>query len=418
MQQNYVNSFIIQKKISIFAKNILMKILFLVYHGFEDYSGISKKIHYQVKGLKENGHDVRLCYYDVSPDGHRCRYVDGQVIEDYGTGKWAAIRQRMSYDCIYDYCVREGIQLIYARCFMNANPFLISFFRKIHQAGIHAVTEIPTYPYDQEFIGYTRKERLGLKIDQLFRHSLYKYMDTVVTFSDAKVIFGQKTINISNGVDFDSIPLHQPSAISHQPSSLHLIGVAEVHYWHGYDRIIVGIGEYYRKYREESSEYRDIFFHIVGGVHPAYMDGVPKSPGFQKIIDKYDISDKIIFHGQLFGKELDEVFNHCQFAIGSLGRHRSGITVIKTLKNREYATRGIPFIYSEQDDDFDQQPYIIKAPADETPIDIQQIIDFLNNFSMQPEDIRKTVESLQWKYQMQKVVDAVFNPQSASSIVE
>lgn len=404
-----------------------MKILFLVYHGFEDYSGISKKIHYQVKGLKENGHDVRLCYYDVSPDGHRCRYVDGQVIKDYGTGKWAAMHQRMDYRCVYDYCVREGIQLIYARCFMNANPFLVRFFKKIRKVGIHAVTEIPTYPYDQEFIGYTRKERLGLKIDQLFRHSLYKYMDTVVTFSDAKVIFGQHTINISNGVDFDSIPLHNfqlsstseaTSSITSLNSQLHLIGVAEVHYWHGYDRIIVGIGEYYRKYREESSEYRDIFFHIVGGVHPAYMDGVPKSPGFQKIIDKYDISDKIIFHGQLFGKELDDVFNQCQFAIGSLGRHRSGITVIKTLKNREYATRGIPFIYSEQDDDFDQQPYIIKAPADETPIDIQQIIDFLNNFSMQPEDIRKTVESLQWKYQMQKVVDAVFNPQSASSIVE
>ena len=404
-----------------------MKILFLVYHGFEDYSGISKKIHYQVKGLKENGHDVHLCYYDVSSDGHRCRYVDGQVIKDYGTGKWAAMRQRMDYQCVYDYCVREGIQLIYARCFMNANPFLIKFFKGIRKAGIHAVTEIPTYPYDQEFIGYTRKERLGLKIDQLFRHSLYKYMDTVVTFSDAKVIFGQHTINISNGVDFDSIPLHNfqlfstskaTSSITSLNSQLHLIGVAEVHYWHGYDRVIAGIGEYYRKFREESLECRNIFFHIVGGVHPAYMDGVPKSPGFQKIIDKYDISDKIIFHGQLFGKELDEVFNHCQFAIGSLGRHRSGITVIKTLKNREYATRGIPFIYSEQDDDFDQQPYIIKAPADETPIDIRQIIDFLKDFSMQPEDIRKTVEPLQWKYQMQKVVDAVFNPQSASSIAE
>jgi len=252
-------------------------------------------------------------------------------------------------------------------------------------------------------------------------------MDAMVTFSDAKVIFGQRTINISNGVDFDSIPLHNfqlsstseaTSSITSLNSQLHLIGVAEVHYWHGYDRVIAGIGEYYRKFREESLECRNIFFHIVGGVHPAYMGGVPKSPGFQKIIDKYDISDKIIFHGQLFGKELDDVFNQCQFAIGSLGRHRSGITVIKTLKNREYATRGIPFIYSEQDDDFDQQPYIIKAPADETPIDIQQIIDFLNNFSMQPEEIRKTVEHLQWNIQMQKVVDAVFNPQSASSIVE
>lgn len=141
-----------------------MKILFLVYHGFEDYSGISKKIHYQVKGLKENGHDVRLCYYDVSSDGHRCRYVDGQVIKDYGTGKWAAMRQRMSYDCIYDYCIREGIQLVYARCFMNANPWLIRFFKKLHKIGIHAVTEIPTYPYDQEFRTFGWRARLRSEI--------------------------------------------------------------------------------------------------------------------------------------------------------------------------------------------------------------------------------------------------------------
>lgn len=381
-----------------------MKILFLVYHGFEDYSGISKKIHYQVKGLKENGHDVRLCYYDVSSDGHRCRYVDGQVIKDYGTGKWAAMRQRMDYRCVYDYCVREGIQLIYARCFVNANPFLIKFFKGIRKAGIHAVTEVPTYPYDQEFNTFEWKMRLELKMDQLFRNRLYKQMDAMVTFSDAKVIFGQRTINISNGVDFDSIPLHQPSVISHQPYPLHLIGVAEVHPWHAFDRVIAGMGEYYRKCGVERLECREVYFHIVGGVHPYHMDH-----DFRPLIEKYGLQEKIIFHGTLFGKELDEVFNQCQFAIGSLGRHRSGITVIKTLKNREYATRGIPFIYSEQDEDFDQQPYIIKAPADETPIDIQQIIDFLKDFQMQPEEIRKTVEPLQWKIQMQKVVDEVFD---------
>ena len=75
-----------------------MRILFLVYHGFSDHSGISKKIHYQVKGLWENGHDVRLCYYDFSPEGRRCRFVDGTVIRDYGTGRLAALRQRLDYD--------------------------------------------------------------------------------------------------------------------------------------------------------------------------------------------------------------------------------------------------------------------------------------------------------------------------------
>ena len=223
---------------------IAMKILFLVYHGFSEHSGISKKIHYQVKGLRENGHDVRLCYYDFSPEGHRCRYVDGEVIKDYGTGNLAAIRQRLDFGCIYDYCVREGIEFVYARCFQNASPFLIRFFKKLKKAGVHAVTEIPTYPYDQEFTSRSDwNMRLGLWIDKRFRNSLYKQMDAVVTFSDAEEIFGQRTIRISNGVDFDSIPLHSPLTSHHSP--LHLIGVAEVHTWHGFDRLIAGLGEYY-----------------------------------------------------------------------------------------------------------------------------------------------------------------------------
>ena len=66
-----------------------MKILFLVYHGFSDESGISKKIHYQVKGLRQNGHEVHLCYYDFDSRGHRCRYVNDKVIADYGLGAMA-----------------------------------------------------------------------------------------------------------------------------------------------------------------------------------------------------------------------------------------------------------------------------------------------------------------------------------------
>lgn len=373
-----------------------MKILFLVYHGFSAYSGISKKIHYQVKGLKESGNDTRLCYYDYNECGHRCRYVDGRVLKDYGSGKIAGLRQRMDYDCIYDYCVNEQIEMVYARCFQNANPWLIGFFKKLKQRGIHAVTEIPTYPYDQEFNHFEWKMRAELKIDQLFRKRLYRYMDALITFSDAECIFGQRTIRISNGVDIDSIPLHKP-ILPYTNSSqhpLHMIGVAEVHPWHAFDRVMKGMGKY--------KGGREVFFHVVGGVHPYRM-----KTDFAPIIEKYDLKNKIIFHGPLFGEKLTSVFNQCQFAIGSLGRHRSGITIIKTLKNREYATRGIPFIYSEQDSDFDHMPYVLKASADETPINIQQIIDFMDHFDLKPIEIRKTVEHLSWRIQMQKVVDQI-----------
>ena len=112
-----------------------------------------------------------------------------------------------------------------------------------------------------------------------------------------------------------------------------------------------------------------------------------------------------MFHGQLFGDELNDVFNQSCFAIGSLARHRSGITNIKTLKNREYATRGIPFIYSEIDSDFEDNPYIIKALPDESPIDVQQMVDFIESHTFDPAEIRKTVESLSWKIQMRRVVE-------------
>ncbi len=383
-----------------------MRILFLVYHGFSEHSGISKKIHYQVKGLRENGHDVRLCYYDFDERGHSCRYVDGKVIKDYGKGKWAGLRQRMDYGCIYDYCVHNKIELVYARCFMNANPWLIHFFRKLKARGIHTVTEIPTYPYDGEFAGATGQQRIKLLVDQLFRKRLYRHMNAMITFSDAKEIFGQRTINISNGVDFDSIPLHS-SPTSHL-SPLHLIGVAEVHYWHGYDRLIAGLGEYYRQGGQ-----REVFFHIVGGIWSGDLHGSAFAPGIQTLIDQYGLRNYVILHGQMFGPALDNLFNQCQFAIGSLGRHRNGITIIKTLKNREYATRGLPFIYSEQDSDFDNQPYIIKVPADESPIDIQRILDYMDHFQMKPEEIRKTVEHLTWKIQMQRVVDAVLGKEDS-----
>ena len=376
-----------------------MKILFLVYHGFSEVSGISKKIHYQVKGLRENGYEVHLCYYDFDNRGHRCRYVDEEIIKDYGKGMLAGLRQRIDYDCIYNYCKSNGIQLLYARCFQNANPWLIRFFRKIKDMGIKSVTEIPTYPYDSEFVGFPFMTRMCLKIDQLFRSQLYQQMNAIVTFSDAEQIFGQRTIRISNGVDMDSIPLHD----YHAPSdgSIHLIGVAEVHYWHGYDRLISGLGEYYKN----TVNPRQVYFHIVGGVWKSEMYDSIHAPGFAELMDKYGIRDKVIFHDQLFGEELNQVFNQCCFAIGSLARHRSGISVIKTLKNREYATRGIPFIYSEQDSDFDHQPYVIKVSPDESPIDIQKILDFVDTHHVKPNEIRKTVEHLSWKIQMKRVID-------------
>ena len=372
-----------------------MKILFLVYHGFSDESGISKKIHYQVKGLRQNGHEVHLCYYDFDPRGHRCRYVGNKVIADYGTGALAAIRSRTQLDCIYNYCAVNAIEMVYARSFMNASPILVRLFDKLNKRGIKCITEIPTYPYDSEFKGYPLKYKIPLYIDKLFRKALAKKMEAIVTFSNEETIFGKRTICISNGIDLDSIPIHNPK----KQNDIHLIAVAEIHYWHGFDRLVAGMGEYYKL----NPDARKVFFHVVGWED----DRGTTSNGYltvEQTAKKYNIGQYVVNHGKLFGDKLNEVFNQCVFAIGSLGRHRSGITNIKTLKNREYAARGIPFIYSETDNDFEDKPYIIKAPADESPINIRQIIDFIDTHDVNPTEIRNTVEHLSWRFQMEKVV--------------
>lgn len=371
-----------------------MKILFLIFHGFSEHSGISKKIHYQVNGLRESGHEVDLCYYTVESNRHRRRMINEEVLEDYGCGILAPIKKRICYKSISNYAISNHIELVYMRSDHNANPFTIHFLHKLKKHGIKTVMEIPTYPYDLEYKGFPLQSQIELLTDRYFRKCLAKQLYRISTFSEKDRIFGTKTINISNGIDFNLIKLKTEQRNS--SAVFHLIGVAEVHYWHGFDRVIKGIGEYYQQHNE-----REICFHIVGGVGPSEMSV------FKPIIKKFNVEKYILFHGTKFGKELDIVFEQANFGIASLARHRSNITDIKTLKNREYAARGIPFIYSEIDSDFENKPYILKAPADESSIDIHKIISFYDQCACTPMEIRDSIKDLSWKKQMQKVVDEV-----------
>lgn len=366
-----------------------MKILFLLFHGFNEANGISKKILYQIKAFKANGLETHLCYLNET-DHSKQRIIDNQTIADYGAGWKGKIKKRFEYESVVHYVREQHIDYVYMRSNHNANPFTIRMLRRMKKTGIRIVMEIPTYPYDQEYI--TPFMKTELFIDRCFRKKLASFLDAIVTFSDYDNIFGIPTIQISNGIDFSELPVK--TRINDTTHELHLIGVAEIHYWHGYDRLVRGLAEYYRK-----SQTCKVYFHIVGE-----LTGQRERNEIHPIIKEYQLESYIIFHGKQHGKVLDELFEQCDFGIGSLGRHRSGIDKIKTIKNREYAARGIPFIYSETDADFEQMPYILKAQADDSPINIQYIIDFYRSFKQSPQEIRDSVRHLSWKEQMQKVI--------------
>lgn len=372
----------------------IKRVLYLSFSGYTEHNGISKKKLAQIKGLKECGCSVVNCYYTVNPEnGDRLWIADDKVLANLGSGIWAKIRKRIDYTPILNYIRKQQIELVYMRSEHNASPFLIRFVQQLSSLGVKTVMEIPTYPYDQEYI--TFESKCFLFVDRMFRKRLVKELHAIVTFSNQKKIFGQRTIQISNGIDFESLKLKRNQ---NREDELHLIGVAEIHYWHGFDRVVAGLADYYSRGPVDCR----VYFHIVGD-----FSGEREKNEILPIIEKFHLEKFVILYGSLYGSELDQLFDSCDIGIGSLGRHRSNITYIKTLKNREYAARGIPFVYSEIDDDFEKMPYIMKVPAKESPVDINKIIHFFIHLEDEPEQIYESVQHLSWKNQMQKVLDSI-----------
>lgn len=372
-----------------------MKGLFIVFHGFAAHNGISKKIFYQCDALRRCGAELRLCSLEVGADGSHRRILDGETLENFGHGLRAKLKKRFSYRSVTDYIRREGVRFLYVRFDHNANPALIRWFAHLKKLGVRIVMEIPTFPYDPEYARASRKTKLVLSVDKCFRNALARQVDRIVTFSQYDTIFGRPTIRISNGIDFAHIPLK--TNVNDTSNTVHLLGVADIHFWHGFDRVVAGLADYYRRPHE-----KEVIFHIVGGGSRFTV------PELREQVREQGMEERVVLHGPLWGEALDRAFEEADLGIASLGRHRNGITHIKTLKNREYAARGIPFVYSENDSDFDAMPYVLKDPADESPIDIDALLHFLDGVDRDPAHIRASIEdTLSWDVQMRKVLDQI-----------
>lgn len=373
-----------------------MRALFIHFFDFAPHSGISKKILYQVEALRQCGLDVDLCYIDIDKDGTQRRVCGDVVIDNFGSGLYVKFFKWFKFSNLTRHILKERYDLIYIRSIYNTNPPLLRMLKRVQNAGIRVVMEYPTYPYDKETEGANLNYAIIFGLNRIFRKMLPGHISRIVTFTDLEKIEGIPTINISNGIDFNNIRLRVPRK---DTNSFNMIAVAEIHYWHGFDRIIKGLGEYYKEGHPE-----EVNLTIVG-------EGITETiNSLNKLVSDYGIGEHVKFLGFRHGEELDALFDDADFGIASLARHRSNITKIKTLKNREYAARGIPFIYSEVDDDFDCMPYILKAPADDSPISVKSIIDFHKSLNMTPEEIRNTIiEKLSWNVQMKRVIDAIFN---------
>lgn len=380
--------------------NKINNILLLTFVDKIDGDGIFNKILAQKEAFEKNGLNCKIGYYEKNEKDELLYKVENKTIENLGKGPISKLKRRYYYINIKKYIIKnkKNFDLIYFRYNQSANPFNTKLVKKISKSKIRLVSEIPTFPYDKEMNGTSLFQKINSFVEKIYRNKFFSYFERIITFSEDEIIYGKKTIKLINAIDLDKIIIQ--SCKNKCYKELNLIGVASIAYWHGYDRVIEGIYQYYNSHDKE--EKLKVNFFIVGGNsnNQEYLK-------LKKTVKNYNLDKYIKFLGIRNGKELDKIFSISHVAIGSLGRHRSGIRDMQALKNMEYAARGIPFIYSENNYIFDNKPYILKFPADDNYIDINLIINFYNNLKLRPIEIRNTVMNYSWASQIKKLIDCL-----------
>nr|AHB32831.1 Gtr158 [Acinetobacter baumannii] len=335
--------------------------------------GLAKKIHAQTKAFQDCGYVTELA--GCSEDFYKIGEHQFSIQESGVFKKTDEILKKVEKYILE----QESYEILYIRKFYFTPRFL-SFLKNIRQKFKSILLELPTYPYYGELL--TSRAKVGFWIENLLvTKSLRKYIDKIVTFSSDKKIYGIDCIKISNGIDAsEQIYFEEPSR-----DVIHFISVSSISFWHGIDRFILAL----KNYGEDN-----VHFHVVGGDNEVSLS-------LQSMVREYSLKDKVTFHGHKSGDELKAIYAMSHIGVGSLGRHRSNIYYLNSLKNREYIAKGLPIIYSEIDDDLEETAFVYKLPASEELIDLSKVIEWFSESNFDRQSTVKFSDKFLWKSQIE-----------------
>lgn len=309
--------------------------------------GVSSKIYKQMECFQKGGCQVKHFLYQMDKTG-----LKKISFHFYGSNRTQNL-------ALIQAC--QDADLLYIRYFFS-DPNLIHLLKNLKHRYPHLkiFVEIPTYPYDGEYSKYS----YSLWIDKHSRKKLHLYVDRIVTYSEDSQIYRIPTIPISNAVDVSSI--RQRNVHGSADSGIHIIMVAQMAFWHGYDRVLEGLKQYYA---EQGTE--NIQLHVVGDGDPAVLNE------YQTLANTDLLKGHVSFYGRKSGEELDAIYDKCSLAMDSMGRHRTNVFYNSTLKGKEYLAKGLPIISGVKTElDHMDFPYYLRVPADDTPLDFARVIQF------------------------------------------
>ncbi|MFV0556981.1 MAG: glycosyltransferase [Lactovum sp.] len=259
--------------------------------------------------------------------------------------------------------------VVYLRHGPVVDQSMIHLLKKIKKENpkILTVLEVATYPYIHEYPFYMR---VLIQSKEFFTLSkLKKYVDRIVTYTDDEEIFDIPCINIHNSYEF---PKALEVSEDKSKDKLSMIAAASLMPYHGYDRLLMGMANYYR-YPENK---RKLHFTLIG--EGKVLDS------YKEIVKKYNLSDYVEFTGRKAKEELSFYYKKADLAIGSLGFSRIKLLKASPLKTKEYMAYGLPFIYAYTDDQaIEESDYFMKFTRDESPIDILELLKFYDGLLLE-----------------------------------
>lgn len=357
--------------------------------------GVTKKLLGQYKAFNNLGYDTY----------HLC-FKNRQGVLIHGEDTTVLVKPQIKMFFTYTkllktadkICKENDIDMCYIR-YPLADFAFMRMLKKLHKI-CKVVIEIPTYPYDEQNKALTDPfSKYKVLADRHYRKRLKKFDIVFTTFNNEDCIFEVPCVKISNGIDVEAVKYIGDNL--EYGDTVNIIAVALIVREHGYDRLIEGLKNYYA---DKSENEPDVYFNIAG-------DGPERAP-LAKAVDDYGLSRYVVFHGKKFGKELDDMFRRNNLAVSCLGYHRAGLTVVSTLKAREYCARGIPFISGLPESALPENlDFYALVDACENPVDIREIIKYYEHIKSHPEihgQMRKFAEeNLTWERQLEKVIAAI-----------
>lgn len=251
----------------------------------------------------------------------------------------------------------DAVYMRFMPVYGNAPAVLRAFKAK----GGKLIVEHPTYPLEKGRVTSLLRKPVFWYTDRVFAR-LEPMIDLYTLIGDpcGETLHGIPAMNIVNGVNVDSLPLHTPRP---EGEEICLLALASMSYWQGYDRLIHALAAYRGPER--------IRILMVGG------EGDGSLAAWKKLAEELGVADRVSFLGEMFGEKLNEVVQQCDIGIGGLGLHRIGQYRSTTLKLREYMARGLPFVYAVEDPSIpEDNGFCLLLPNDDSPLSMDQLAAF------------------------------------------